>query len=766
MDEDEEPFLHVENVALYLLSLQGQCINNVCRFHLPDDIGLEKPPYYFNLNTSECRFSDEKTSKLRSVIFEQETYIHWQSLDECLPIRVHWNLDEYKLTLTKLFKTLAELEKKIQKMKKDARDEALAIASKIQPQVYLPSEEWGFSSRALVALGYDNIEKAKTYVLSDSLISSSNTLTQISIDSRNEDILDYYNLAYQTDDGQGTAQIGNVLVDGSIFSDSWQFNHGFYYTNRHKQTSFGSVKIQNSTKPNIEIDLLVNGIYRNTYNSDSFGRFTIDEQNISPGDTLTFRYYLGEGLWSEEELIVAGINEQYLPKGEWLSKVYVDLESGKSGATQLSYGLGEYVTVGASFFKTDTDNFIGLQSQILATHWLSTSLGWLPELDLWPVEVDMLFSRHQSLALELNKTDSLDPKSTIYHRLGYSWYGPFASLNLNVITDEFGHTVSSNIGKKITDNIYLSYRTEYQYFDVSNYSKTHHEFELTNSGISDLSWGVTSRFDNLGRHQTTSLRLRGDCSKACYFSENTNLTTSISMMYDDTISSFNWYSSFILALNPHVSLNLSGNDESVEFTVELKLAGQTNLTQAFTDRVLWDEYSYSKVEGRVTDQEGNPIANVKLKLLNQNARTDNNGYYQFNHIPARKKIPLTIDESSLDLSLTTKDNPVLLNTREISSTTVNIILDKTFGIDGFVNIKSGENVYIYFKHLNKREEYASVVEEDGFYMVEGLVEGHYMVTLEVDGNEYVKSMTLDSDFWISDLNFDLNDFEPVESESL
>lgn len=46
-------------------------------------------------------------------------------------------------------------------------------------------------------------------------------------------------------------------------------------------------------------------------------------------------------------------------------------------------------------------------------------------------------------------------------------------------------------------------------------------------------------------------------------------------------------------------------------------------------------------------------------------------------------------------------------------------------------------------------------------MVEGLIAGKYIVTLEMGDKRYVQGADLDGDFWVSDLTFNLIDFHKV-----
>ena len=175
----------------------------------------------------------------------------------------------------------------------------------------------------------------------------------------------------------------------------------------------------------------------------------------------------------------------------------------------------------------------------------------------------------------------------------------------------------------------------------------------------------------------------------------------------------------------------------------------------------WNKYNHSKLTGRVLDQQGRPIKGASLQVLDQRAESDERGEFAFASVPAREKLPIYIDEGALDLNLTATQNPILVNTKQVGITHVQIEMVASFGVDGRIEGDLEENAYLHFNHIEKDTEYSSEVERDGFYMVEGLLAGKYIVTLEMGGKKYVQGADLNSDFWLSDLRFNVIDFQRV-----
>ena len=205
-----------------------------------------------------------------------------------------------------------------------------------------------------------------------------------------------------------------------------------------------------------------------------------------------------------------------------------------------------------------------------------------------------------------------------------------------------------------------------------------------------------------------------------------------------------------------VKVFIEQDEVGVAFTGEF--GARSFVGEEGADFMQWGQYSYAKVIGQVKDQQGNSLANVGLRILEQRVSSDENGEFVFEKVPARKRLPLYIEEETLNLNLVPKQNPILLNTRRAGLTHANLVLVASFGIDGLIKGNLADNSYIHFKHIEKNLEYSSYVEPDGFYMVEGLVAGDYKIVLESGSTRRVLERHLDSDFWLSGLDFHVDEF--------
>ncbi|MDA0148229.1 carboxypeptidase-like regulatory domain-containing protein [Vibrio sp. LaRot3] len=760
MDESEQPYVSPENMALYLLEMLGECRATQCEFYLPNDLGYESPPYVIDLKSKTCHQLDTSAKPIQSVHFENKWYIHWQSLEQCLPVKTQWSINNYQLTMTRGFKSRAQLEEEIERLRKDTKQKAQEHEKNSQKVAHLPNQHWGASARISTSLSFDEKNHLAISGLSDILVSTPDSLSQFSVDSRLERPLAYYNVAISTNDDAGVLEIGHVLLDGGIFTNNSSLEDGIYYTNRKLAVGFGTLQLENSTKPNIDIDVLVNGIYKNSYRSDSFGRFTIQEQDIAPGDTITFRYFLGEGLWSEEEIVVAGVDHNFLPKGEWSTQFSFGSEEQYAAGLTIDYGLSDYITIGSSWFHVDDTDYLGFQVKYLPAHWLSTQIGWLSQQQRLPIELDLLIDKGHSLSLLFNQKDNFEPNSLNYHKLHYGIAFNTTSLSLNSVLNDKKYQIEPSFSWRINNSLYANYTTDFTKMRDSGESITEHVLNLTKSSFSDTSWSLTSHFDHQGRHQRSHARLRKACSN-CWlttFGLFDEVTANLSLLYQD--HELDTTASIHGTINPNVKLSVNGTDDSYLIELTTEFGAKTNFKQASHQMTTWDQYSFAKVVGQVVDEQGKGIGGVKLQLLSQYVTTNATGEFTFDNIPARKGLAIQIDEGSLDLSLSPTQNPIFVDTREVATSQVNIVLLASFGIDGQIHMSLNEKSYIHFKHLQKQTEHSSIVDSDGYYVVEGLTAGDYLITLEVGKKQYIISRKLVSDFWLSGLDFTLEDFAP------
>lgn len=390
MDDYEEPFISISNAAFYLLEMNGQCDESgYCEIYLPQDVGRESPPYIVDTQQAICYRDDNNIQTIKYEVIDSKTYIHWYSLQACIPAKVRWDIDDYRLTVTPEFSSLTELEAVISKIKSESRQKAEALKQVGNIPAIEPLASVGLAARFATSVYQDSETGTDVYAISDTLLTTEHSLSRLSIDTREDNPVVYYNIAVEAHDGEGSLEVGHVLLDGSVFTVNQTLEDGLYYTNRKRQLEFGNLQLERTIEPNISIDVLVNGIYQNTYRSDEFGRFVVEEDNISPGDTIKFRYYLSKGVWREEEITVAGLEDAFLPSNEWGVEVVGNEGADRAGAVSLEYGLADYFTVGSSFIRQDGKDLIGLQGRYLPTHWFAGHIGWLPDFNRFPMEFDV-----------------------------------------------------------------------------------------------------------------------------------------------------------------------------------------------------------------------------------------------------------------------------------------------------------------------------------------------------------------------------------------
>ncbi|MEZ8860438.1 carboxypeptidase-like regulatory domain-containing protein [Vibrio sp. 10N.247.311.51] len=762
MDDYEEPFISISNAAFSLLEMNGQCDENgYCEIYLPQDVGRESPPYIVDSEQALCFRDDNNIQSIKFEVIDSETYIHWYSLQACIPAKIRWDIDDYRLTVSPEFSSLTELEAVISKIKNESRKKAEELKRASNTPVIEPLATVGLATRVAASVYHDSETGGDVYAISDTILSTEHSLSRLSIDSREDNPIVYYNIAVEAHEGEGSLEIGHVLLDGSVFTVNQTLEDGLYYTNRKRQPEFGNLQLERTTQPNISIDVLVNGIYQTTYRSDEFGRFVVEEENISPGDTIKFRYYLSKGVWQEEEITVAGLEDAFLPRNEWGVQVVGNEGADRAGAVSLEYGLADYFTVGSAFMRQHGKDLIGFQGRYLPAHWLAGHIGWLPEFNRFPMEFDILINGDQSASIELNKTDELDLESMEYDVFKYNLSLANLTAFLTVRDDDDELSVEPKLNSKVARNLFVSYAGDYRYTKASHQDDYLHTIGLAKSGFSDTSWNISGTVDGSGHHERTELSLRNACKECLLdplevFQE---LTTNVSARYQKQEISFT--ASLEARVNPYLLFKLEGTEDRYGVEMTTEFGAKTYFDESIGEFVEWNRYNHSKLTGIVYDHHKQPIQGVSLQILDQRAVSDTKGRFEFSSVPARDNLPIYIDEGALDLNLTPIQNPVFVNTKQVGLTHAHIEMVVSFGVDGMVEGDLENSAYLHFKHIQKGTEYSSEIESDGFYMVEGLIAGKYIVTLDMGDKRYVQGADLDGDFWVSDLTFNLIDFHKV-----
>ncbi len=264
MDDYEEPFISISNAAFSLLEMNGQCDESgYCEIYLPQDVGRESPPYIVDTEQAIC-YRDENNNhdenniqSIKYEVIDAETDIHWYSLQACIPAKVRWDIDDYRLTVSPEFSSLTELETVISKMKNESRQKAEALKRAGNIPAIEPQATVGLATRIATSVYHDSETGGDVYAISDTILTTENSVSRLSIDSREDNPIVYYNIAVEAHEGEGSLEIGHVLLDGSVFTVNQTLEDGLYYTNRKRQPEFGNLQLERTTQPNISIDVLM-----------------------------------------------------------------------------------------------------------------------------------------------------------------------------------------------------------------------------------------------------------------------------------------------------------------------------------------------------------------------------------------------------------------------------------------------------------------------------------------------------------------------------
>lgn len=173
MDDYEEPFISISNAAFYLLEMNGQCDESgYCELYLPQDVGRESPPYILDTEQAICYRDDNNIQSIKYQVIDSETYIHWYSLQACIPAKVRWDIDDYRLTVTPEFSSLTELEAAISKMKNESRKKAEDLKRAENTPAFEPVAAVCLATRLATSVYHDSETGGDVYAISDTILST------------------------------------------------------------------------------------------------------------------------------------------------------------------------------------------------------------------------------------------------------------------------------------------------------------------------------------------------------------------------------------------------------------------------------------------------------------------------------------------------------------------------------------------------------------------------------------------------------------------
>ncbi|WP_281827184.1 carboxypeptidase-like regulatory domain-containing protein [Vibrio nigripulchritudo] len=751
----EEPYLELETFAKQWLQLEGGCRNQICLFYQPKDVKEQHKPYRLDLKQKQCTLPDNNSDLTIDLVYsEEKAWLHWSSFVDCFPVTILWNLDRYSLKVKLHYSTYQELEKKLAQRRAIAKQKADELeAQKAQPRI-LPSSVTSASARVKGRAEYFSDANPEYSVRTDAYLVHQDASFEVSYDTQTPDEVDFYQLEISPFPLGYQFQMGHVVLDSGLASNSDTYEDGIYYSRLKPKTQSGSLVIEEQTLPNTFVDVYVNDVYRGTVKSDASGRYSISDFPLSAGDQVELHEMVRSGVVERKSIKVADIDETLLNQGQWNLEFGASLTDDKTGKGQISYGLTDSLTAVGSLYKGETENSGGFGMRWLPVHFLSIEFEWLPRQSIAPLTLEMAVGESHKLEADINHIDMLgeDPLKR-EHNVRYRYLGSPISFNLDANYDEYELTVIPQLRAQTASSQFLTLelknrRTPVLIRDELSLKYAIHTHDYGSVNLSSIFADEASPRYRVG--------YRYLCSN-CFFSGWwQTLQSTYSAQATWTNQKLGYSGNARWEFSQNWSGEVAFTDESISVALETKWGGRVIADDEATktSQLPWEEFIYAELTGRVLDNHDQPVPNVKLKVNNKRATTDSEGYFRFTHVGYGEDLQLHVDESSLDLNLKPEENPIYFHAEKGGKTHIEVRVNKSFGVDGIVTAPdSFAGWHLNFFHEESGKSYSARVEQDGFYFIEDLVPGDYRIVLEDNEIEIENRVRILSEEWISGLNF-------------
>ena len=145
---------------------------------------------------------------------------------------------------------------------------------------------------------------------------------------------------------------------------------------------------------------------------------------------------------------------------------------------------------------------------------------------------------------------------------------------------------------------------------------------------------------------------------------------------------------------------------------------------------------------------------VLVKAGSKKGITDQDGFYKITGLPTDQRVEVQIDLGTLDIGMMPKQEEEIIYFRPGTYITYNPELMANIGLDGYLNLKKEIPAEASFDVIRASDQTVLMtvfIESDGFFIIEGLVPGNYLLKLK-GVFEIPKNYPLelkDGDVWLS-----------------
>lgn len=764
MDYDEVPYLNVEDILSNWMEMQAECqIERMyCQgvmIHNGKGFWLDGQQMLFGHSDSN---SDQSLPQNSLVLKDNQLWLRYDVWDKWLPTTTVWSLQRYALNMQPHF-ALKDDRKKLRekaRLRQWQKQRKLERLAKIPP--IFPTEPYRAEMRY-------SINATHTSDGSDTLDLNYDTGADLwkghlefSGNAANEternDLISYWRYQQVGRPYYHLLEIGNTRFDSTLLAPAVDVTNGLRLDKNERVKGSGSFELRSRTDPNTEIDLIINGFLQDTFFSDDNGDFSIARRLVSSGDRITLRFYFEDGTEDERTIIIAPDNSLIVKKHQWDGALLMgDTPEGPFAHIETRYGIWDNYGVGVHLYQIPfLDSLTDEETNTLLP---SIDMGWRPIPDLamllelsqdqnqlsYSFRSDIGIWKNQQIQFESQSIDESSQffKSGIFlyefptfHRLQHAVrFAPWNILSRYTYAPD-QQILEFNLDRRLSRRLNMGANfqalqpemgdTELSAVIVGAFNKSEQSsFELSRTQ-SELNGAWNFRFRYTGKTENPWSKSESN------FPWRANLSATILDDGDNSYSlGINWRN------NRYITSTLQIDQSTVNLSVIWRDAYSVGRDKEHWQwqRHDWNHYSTGTLEGYILSPEAPgapaaPIPGVQIRASGQQATTDDRGFYQISGLPVNERVIVKVNKNSLDASMVPVKEDIVATFRPSTLVRLNPEITWTAGLDGVLfsdkPIPTGTTVEVYREDENSAVSSAPV-EDDGFFLVEGLTPSRYTI---------------------------------------
>lgn len=781
MDEEERPYLNVEAIVSEYLKTGVTC--NVEKYFCEVTINFKNRTYWIDGLKQRSSILNKETDSVQIpshllVRIDGNIWLRYDYWPQWLPVSIKWDLNNYHLDFFPMFPLLDELKQK----RSDMRRVAFANTKEQELIKNLPAKEaendfdTHFRYRLEHERYFDHEELNNQLDIALNLDLWKGTLlaTGSYLQQRfeGETINDSDgSWRYSRFDNRYFYQyeMGHLNLAGSLLIPFVSLENALHIRRLKSMEGVERMRFHGLVQPGTEIDLYYKSFLIDTVTADSGGLYKFDDLLAAGGEEIRLNFYYPDGSSKEETMQIAADDGSLIKYQEWDAEIFY----GSTETTRISmlngyYGLFDNLTLGLhntqyeiiekknveeptsniAFFSLAWRVFYGMniKGEYSNPDGSSDSAVQVNLSYFQPHTFRLLYrSLHEKGDLWDQYTEG-EEKSTSYleieHFVGLkSWF--WRAIHKQWADDEEEKT-NLTVMYRINRNISIFWNPIYE---KRQDDRKNEQTVGVNFGSTFHTARLSSRYTEEGSEPSASYRFSGKEKYPWSVTVGASQSTDGEQSYSAQVE---------YRFSPRFSTEARKTEDESSASVAWR-----DIWVLGKGPDLWEDFATGTLYGKVftqSDQEAEPepVEGAIVKAKSKKAITDEKGYYSITGLPAYDRIKVSVDPGSLEIDLAPEKELEVVIFRPGTSIEHNIEVVKSIGIDGRIEHAKpipGDAVIDAVKIESGKVVAAAIVESDGFFIIEGLAPGKYLLRLgKVENPPEPFELNIDEGLdWISDI---------------